>query len=166
MRRRFLRMIEREIAHARAGRPARIRAQLNGLADRRLIAALYQASQAGVEIDMMVREICALRPGVPGISERIRVTSLLGRFLQHARIFHFHNAGEDEYYIGSADWRPRNMRERVEIITPVSDPEHCARLDGILQETLSHPDTWVLQSDGTYVRGGTVIGPAAEVHAA
>ena len=161
MRRRFLRMIAREIEHAQAGRPARIRAQLNGLADRRLIAALYQASQAGVEIDMMVREICALRPGMPGVSERIRITSLLGRFLQHARIFHFHNGGDDEYYIGSADWRPRNMRERVEIITPVRDPEHCERLDSILQETLYHPDTWVLQSDGTYVRDGDVIGAQA-----
>lgn len=163
MRRRFLRMIEREVEHVKAGRRGLIRAQLNGLADRRLIAALYQASQAGVEIDMMVREICALRPGVPGTSDNIRVTSLLGRFLQHARIFHFHNGGDDEYFIGSADWRPRNMRERVEIITPVRDPEHRARLNGILQETLHHPDTWVLQADGMYVRAGDVIGavPAA-----
>ncbi len=157
MRRRFVRMIEREIEHARAGRPARIRIQMNGLADRRLIAALYQASQAGVEIDMMVREICALRPGVPGLSENIRVTSLLGRHLQHARIYHFHNAGEDEYYIGSADWRPRNMRERVEVVTPVRDPGHCERLDRILVETLAHPETWQLGPDGAYVRRGAVI---------
>ncbi|MGH7443739.1 MAG: RNA degradosome polyphosphate kinase, partial [Longimicrobiales bacterium] len=166
MRRRFLRMIHREVEHARAGRAARIRIQMNGLADRRLIAALYQASQAGVEIDMMVREICALRPGVPGVSENIRVTSLLGRFLQHARIFHFHNGGDDEYFIGSADWRPRNMRERVEVITPVREPEHCARLDGILQNTLYHPDTWVLRSDGAYIRNDEIIGAGEEENAA
>jgi polyphosphate kinase len=166
MRRRFLRLIQREVDHARAGRPARIRIQMNGLADRRLIAALYHASQAGVDIDMMVREICALRPGVPGVSDRIRVTSLLGRYLQHARIFHFHNAGEDEYYIGSADWRPRNMRERVEVITPVRDPDHCARLDGILQATLYHEDTWQLRSDGSYVRNDEVIGASEEESAA
>ncbi|MGH7445761.1 MAG: polyphosphate kinase 1, partial [Longimicrobiales bacterium] len=166
MRRRFLRMIHREVEHARAGRAARIRIQMNGLADRRLIAALYQASQAGVEIDMMVREICALRPGVPGVSENIRVSSLLGRFLQHARIFHFHNGGDDEYFIGSADWRPRNMRERVEVITPVREPEHCARLDDILQNTLYHPDTWVLRSDGAYIRDEEVIGGGEEENAA
>jgi polyphosphate kinase len=158
MQRRFLRMIQREAEHARAGRPARICMQMNGLADRRLIAALYQASQDGVEIDMMVREICALRPALPGISDHIRVTSLLGRRLQHARIFHFHNAGNDEYYIGSADWRPRNLRERVEIVAPVRDPSHRARLDRMLQDTLYHPDTWVLRPDGTYVRGSEVIG--------
>jgi polyphosphate kinase len=157
MQRRFVRLIRREAEHASAGRPARIRVQVNGLADRRLIAALYQASQAGVDIDMMVREICALRPAMPGVSDRIRVTSLLGRFLQHARIFHFHNAGDDEYFIGSADWRPRNMRERVEIITPVRHPEHRAILDRILDETLHHPQTWTLRPDGSYVRDLEII---------
>ncbi len=157
MRRRLLRMIDREIEHARAGRTGRIRIQMNGLMDRRLIGALYHASQEGVQIDMMVREICSLRPGVPGLSENIRVTSLLGRHLQHARIFHFHNGGDDEYFIGSADWRPRNMRERVEIVTPVHDPDHCARLDRILDETLNHPETWTLRSDGAYERGTQVI---------
>jgi polyphosphate kinase len=163
MRRRFLRLIRREAEHARAGRPARIRLQMNGLADRRMIAALYEASQAGVQVDTMVREICALRPGMPGISDNVRVTSLLGRFLQHARIFHFHNGGEDEYYIGSADWRPRNLRERVEIIAPVRDPNHRAELGRILDETLNHPDTWTLRSDGTYVRGQEVIGEMQRV---
>jgi len=157
MRRRFLRMIDREIGHARVGRTARIRIQMNGLMDRRLIGALYHASQEGVQIDMMVREICSLRPGVPGLSENIRVTSLLGRYLQHARIFHFHNNGDDEYFIGSADWRPRNMRERVEIVTPVLDPDHRARLDGILEETLHHPETWTLRGDGAYEQGVQVI---------
>src|SRR5690606_29786338 len=158
MQRRFLRMIRREAEHAQAGRPARIRIQMNGLADRRLIGALYEASQAGVQIDMMVREICAIRPGLPGISENIRVTSLLGRVLQHARIFHFHNAGDNEYYIGSADWRPRNLRQRGEFIAPVRDPTKRATLDRILHETLNHPDTWTLRPDGTYVRGSEVIG--------
>ncbi len=166
MRRRFLRMIQREIDHAQAGRPARIRIQMNGLMDRRLIGALYHASQAGVTVDMMVREICSLRPGVQGLSENIRVTSLLGRHLQHARIFHFHNAGDDEYFFGSADWRPRNMRERVEVITPVRDAEHCARLDEILTETLNHPDTWTLRGDGAYARDGEVIEAVSEETAA
>ena len=168
MRRRFVRLIEREAEHARAGGRALIRGQLNGLADRRLIAALYHASQAGVKVELMVREICALRPGVPGVSDNIRITTQVGRYLQHARIFHFHNAGEDEYYIGSADWRPRNMIERVEVATPVRDPEHQQRLSEILEHTLAHPDRWELRPDGTYVRGSEVIGalePAAETAA-
>ncbi|MGH7483931.1 MAG: polyphosphate kinase 1, partial [Longimicrobiales bacterium] len=158
MRRRFLRLIEREIEHRAAGRPAGIRAQLNGLADRRLIGALYGASQAGVPIELMVREICSLRPGVPGVSENIRAVSLLGRFLQHARIFEFQNGGQPEYFIGSADWRPRNLRERIEVITPVLDAEHCARLAAMLEETLNHPDAWQIRGDGSYVRGQQVVG--------
>jgi polyphosphate kinase len=165
MRRRFLRMIEREAEHARAGRPALIRGQLNGLADRRLIGALYRASQAGVRIELMVREICALRPGVPGVSDNIRIVTQVGRYLQHARIFHFHNGGEDEYYIGSADWRPRNMMERVEVATPVRDPDHQRRLSEILELTLRHPDAWELRPDGTYVRRGEVIGALEPVAA-
>lgn len=162
MRRRFLQLLEREVEHARAGRPAGFKAQINGLADRRLIASLYRASRAGVPIEMMVREICALRPGVPGVSENIRVVSLLGRFLQHARIFRFENGGNPEFYIGSADWRPRNMVERIEVITPVRDPSHAAVLDGILDETLNHPDAWEIRSDGSYARGEQVIGGTAE----
>lgn len=158
MRRRFLRLIEREAAHARSGRVAGIRIQVNGLADRRLIGALYRASQAGVRIDMMVREICALRPGVPSVSDGIRVVSLLGRFLQHSRIFHFRNGGEDEYYIGSADWRSRNLQERIEVITSVSRPEHHALLDRLLDETLNDPAAWQLRADGAYVRGADVVG--------
>ncbi|MGH7476984.1 MAG: polyphosphate kinase 1 [Longimicrobiales bacterium] len=158
MRRRFLQLIEREIAHARHGREAFIQAQLNGLADRRLVGALYRASRAGVRIQMMVREICTLRPGVPGTSDNIQIVSLLGRFLQHARIFRFHNDGDDEYFIGSADWRPRNLRERIELVTPVRDPEHREALGRVLHETLNHPDAWQLRSDGTYVRRDDVIG--------
>jgi polyphosphate kinase len=152
MRRRLLSLIERETAHARAGRPARIRVQLNGLADRRLIGALYRASAAGVRIEMMVREICALRPGMPGISENISVVSVVGRLLQHARITHFHNNGDDEYYIGSADWRPRNLAERVEVVAPVLDRAHHAVLDAVLDSTLNDPGAWHLGPDGEYHR--------------
>ena len=163
MRRRFLRMIEREAEHARAGGTAFIRGQLNGLADRRLIGALYRASQAGVRIELMVREICALRPGVPGVSDNIRIVTQVGRYLQHARIFHFHNAGRDEYFIGSADWRPRNMVERVEVATPVRDPDHQRRLSEILDVTLHHPEAWTLRADGTYLRAGELIGAVGAV---
>src|SRR5207248_10566132 len=119
---RFLALIAREAEHARAGRGGRIRAKLNGLADCTVIGALYRASQAGVEVELVVRGICMLRPGVPGLSERIRVVSVLGRFLAHCRIYHVANGGEPEYYVGSADWRPRNLRRRVEVGTPVADP--------------------------------------------
>jgi polyphosphate kinase len=149
---RFLALIAREADHARAGRGGRIRAKLNGLADCTVIGALYRAAQAGVEIDLVVRGICMLRPGIPGLSERIRVVSVLGRFLEHARIYHFANAGAPEYYIGSADWRPRNLRRRVEVITPVDDPAARARLDRILELELAEPGAWSLESDGSYTR--------------
>jgi polyphosphate kinase len=144
--------IERETAHAHAGRPARIRAKLNGLADTEVIQALYRASRAGVTIELVVRGLCTLRPGVPGHSDRIRVVSRLGRYLEHARIYHFVNGGEEEYCIGSADWRPRNLRMRVEVVTPVSDPEARARLDSLLTEELADPSGWLLRPDGSYVR--------------
>jgi polyphosphate kinase len=159
MRRRFLEAILREAEHAAAGRPCGIRAQLNGLADRRIIDALYEASAASVPIKLTVREICALRPGLPDISESIEVRSLLGRFLQHARIFRFENGGDPEYFIGSADWRPRNLAERIEVVTPVTHPEHRAELDRILRETFDHPDAWRLRADGGYYREGQSIDP-------
>ena len=161
MRRRFLEIIDREMGHAEAGRPARIRGQLNGLADRRMIAKLYEASQAGVEIDLAVREICALRPGIEGLSENIRVVSLLGRLLQHSRIFEFANGGEPEYYIGSADWRPRNLSRRVEVVVPVKAPALQERLAGILDDVLHHDAVWELRGDGAHVRGGQVVGGGA-----
>lgn len=151
---RFLALIAREAEHARAGRGGRIRAKLNGLADCTVIGALYRASQAGVDVDLVVRGICMLRPGVPGLSQRIRVVSVLGRFLEHARVYHFANAGKPEYYIGSADWRPRNLRRRVEVITPVTDPAARGRLDRILELELADPSAWTLQSDGAYTRNG------------
>ncbi len=149
---RVLALIDREAEHARAGRGGRIRAKLNGLADADVIGALYRAAQAGVEIDLVVRGICCLRPGVPGLSDRIRVISILGRFLEHGRIFSFANGGEPEYYIGSADWRPRNLRRRVEVATPILDPRCRARLEGILETELADPTAWELGPDGGYYR--------------
>ncbi|HEV8265310.1 MAG TPA: polyphosphate kinase 1 [Gemmatimonadales bacterium] len=151
---RLLALIARETAHARAGRPARIRAKLNGLADATVIQALYAASQAGVDVDLVVRGICTLRPGVPGLSERVRVVSILGQFLEHARIYHFANggAGADEYFLGSADWRPRNLRRRVEAMTPVFDAAARAKLDALLSAELANATAWVLQPDGSYER--------------
>ncbi len=149
---RFMALIARETEHARAGRGGRIQAKLNGLADATVISALYRAAQAGAQIDLVVRGLCMLRPGVPGLSERIRVVSVLGRFLEHARIYRFENAGAPEYFTGSADWRPRNLRRRVEVITPVIDAAARARLDRILALELTDPGAWQLQSDGSYVR--------------
>lgn len=152
MRRRFLELIEREGEHATAGRPAAIRAMMNGLTDPTIIAALHRASQAGVAIDLMVRGVCLLRPGVPEISDTIRIVSLAGQLLQHARIFHFRNGGDDRWFIGSADWRPRNFDARVELIADVPDPRHQARLDRILSDTLAASDAWILGADGVYRR--------------
>jgi polyphosphate kinase len=151
---RVLAMIERETANAQAGRPARIRAKLNALSDSTVIQALYRASQAGVAIDLVVRGICTLRPGVPGLSERIRVVSIVGRFLEHGRIYHFANAGDggEEYYIGSADWRPRNLRRRVEVMTPVFDSAARRRLDNLLTRELTTAEAWLLRPDGGYDR--------------
>jgi polyphosphate kinase len=149
---RLLAMIERETAHARAGRAGRIRAKLNALSDSTVIQALYRASQTGVDIDLVVRGICTLRPGVPGLSERIRVVSILGRFLEHGRIYHFTNAGDEEYYIGSADWRPRNLRRRVEVMTPVFDRAARRRLDEVLTRELTTAESCLLRPDGGYDR--------------
>ena len=159
MRARFIELIEREIAHAQAGRPAGIRLHINGLGDRLCIAALYRASGAGVPVEMMVRDLCSLRPGVKGVSENIRVVSVVGRLLHHARIFHFRNGGADEYYIGSADWRPRNFNERVEVVAPIQQADHQKELDEFLTETLNARRAWELRADGSYVRGSEVIGP-------
>ncbi len=152
MRERFLEMIERETALALAGRNGRIRIKINGLTDPAVIAALYRASQAGVRCDLVVRGICCLRPGVPGLSENIHVRSILGRFLEHSRIFEFWNDGAPEYFIGSADWRPRNLSRRVEVVTPIVDPEHRRTLSQILDEDLSNPSAWELMPDGSYSR--------------
>jgi len=147
-------LIDREAEHARQGRPARIIAKMNALLDKNIIHALYRASQAGVEIDLIVRGICALRPGVRGISDRIRVRSLVGRFLEHSRIYYFSNGGEEEIYIGSADWMPRNLYERVEVLVPLRDELLRERvrheiLDAYLADNRK---TRVLLSDASYIR--------------
>jgi polyphosphate kinase len=121
-------LIEREARHARRGRPARIIVKVNAVVDPPLIRALYRASQAGVEIDLIVRGQCTLVPGLRGISSRIRVRSIVGRFLEHSRIFYFENGGKLEIYLGSADWMPRNLYERVQVLYPLKDPHHCERI--------------------------------------
>ncbi|HEV8448846.1 MAG TPA: polyphosphate kinase 1 [Gemmatimonadaceae bacterium] len=142
--------IDREAAHARAGRPARITAKLNGLSDPDVVRALYRASNDGVEIDLVVRGICTIRPGIQGRSERVRVTSIVGRFLEHSRIYRFANGGSPRYFIGSADLRPRNLRRRVEVLVPIDDAEQRRRLDDILALYLGDPTGWDLRADGTY----------------
>lgn len=156
MRRFFVNLVEREIRNAMQGKTSGIFAKLNGIADREVVAALYRANAAGVDIDLVIRGICAVRPGVPGLSERIRVVSVVGRFLEHSRIFRFENAGSPEYYIGSADWRGRNLSRRVEAMTPILNSEHRARLDRILRRDFDNPGAWDLGPDGRYVRRGVV----------
>ena len=155
----FLGLIRREQEHAQAGRPAHIVAKINALLEPSIIEALYAASQAGVEIDLIVRGLCILRPGVKGLSERIRVRSIVGRFLEHSRIFHFANGGNDEIYIGSADWMPRNLFERCEVVFPVRDAAALARIhDEILPAYLA--DTLkarLQQPDGSYLRASKVL---------
>src|SRR4029077_18584526 len=123
-----LTLIDREAKYARAGRPASIFAKVNALLDERIIEALYRASQAGVQIELVVRGACALRPGLRGISSRIRVRSVIGRFLEHSRVFYFENAGKPEVYLGSADWMQRNLYARVEVLFPVQDPHLRERI--------------------------------------
>ncbi len=150
----LLQLIGRETAHAKAGRPSGIVAKMNALLDRATIEALYQASKAGVEIDLIVRGMCALRPGVKGLSERIRVRSIVGRFLEHSRIFSFTNGDRPEVFCGSADWMPRNLVERSEAVFPVDDAALSERLrNEILAAYLAdNTKARLLQSDGSYVR--------------
>ncbi|MFY9779332.1 MAG: polyphosphate kinase 1 [Candidatus Baltobacteraceae bacterium] len=150
----FVELIEREAAHARAGRRSGITAKLNAISDAGIAQALYGASQAGVPIELIVRGMCELRPGIPGVSETIRVRSVVGRFLEHSRIFVFENGGEREVYMGSADWMGRNLDRRVETIVPVLDPAIRRRIvDEILGTLLAdNVKTRWLRPDGTYVR--------------
>jgi polyphosphate kinase len=147
-------LIERETAHAKAGRPGRIVAKLNRLADANIIETLYEASQAGVSIDLIIRGICMLRPGVAGLSENIRVRSVVGRFLEHSRIMYFANDGNEEVYIGSADWMVRNLNRRVEVVCPVEDPRLKKYLkDDVLESYLrDNVNARELCADGTYER--------------
>ncbi len=153
MRDRFIQMIDREIDHAKAGRGGKIVAKMNALQDRKIILKLYEASQAGVQIDLIVRGFCCLVPGVKGISENIRVVSILGRFLEHHRIYYFQDGGLEEYYIGSADWMSRNLDYRVEAITPIEEPGLRASLKTILDTCLAdYGHCWQLNPDGTWTR--------------
>jgi polyphosphate kinase len=158
---RLVSLIDREAAHAKAGRPAYLIAKMNGLIDRRTVEALYAASQAGVEIDLIVRGMCSLRPGVSRLSERIRVRSIVGRFLEHSRIFCFGNGGKEEVYCGSADWMPRNLIERCEVMFPVTQADLHRRLrDEILGAYLAdNTKARLLQPDGEYVRAARVGEP-------
>jgi polyphosphate kinase len=153
LRDRFVNLIQRETKHAKEGRKGRIIAKVNSLSDKGIIAALYEASAAGVEIDLIVRGICCLKTGVPGVSEHIRVRSIVGEFLEHSRIYYFYNDGIEELYCASADWMPRNLDRRVEIMFPVESPELVARIKGILQTELDdNVKASVLQADGTYAK--------------
>ena len=152
LRRRMMNLIKRETEHARAGRAAHIAAKVNRLTDLQIIEALYEASQAGVKIDLIVRGACMIRPGEPGLSQTIHVRSVVGRFLEHSRIFYFANAGDEEVYIGSADWMTRNLDRRVEVVVPVLDPQ----LQKYLKDTViaaylrDNVKARVMRSDGTY----------------
>jgi polyphosphate kinase len=147
-------LIRREAEHARAGRPARIVAKMNSLVDPRIIASLYEASQAGVKIDLIVRGICCLRPGLPGFSENIKVRSIVDKFLEHSRIAYFSNGDKPEVFLSSADWMPRNFRRRVELMFPIESPALKARIiDEILAITMAdNVKARELEADGTYRR--------------
>ena len=158
----LLKRIEREARNARAGREARIVARMNALNEPRVVRALYAASQAGVGIDLVVRGACTLRPGVPGVSDNIRVRSILGRFLEHSRAYWFCNDGAPELFCASADWLERNLLRRVEVAFPILDPALAARvkaeaLDNYLADNV---DAWLLQPDGSYVRATPAPGEA------
>jgi polyphosphate kinase len=149
----LLTKIERECDHASAGKPARIIAKLNALTEPTIIQALYRASRTGVNIDLIVRGVCCLRPGVPGVSERIKVRSIVGRFLEHSRVYYFENAGEREIYCGSADWMDRNLFRRIEVAFPVESPELQSRVADDLKLYLADDtQAWVMNSAGTYAR--------------
>jgi polyphosphate kinase len=153
LRQRMQELIQRETAHARAGRPAAIKAKMNALVDPAIIALLYEASQAGVQIELVVRGMCSLRPGLEGVSDNIRVSSVIGRFLEHSRLFWFANGGSDEMYIGSADWMARNLDRRVEAVVPIEDPDLHARLLRLINTYLSDNSTaWDMQADGSFSR--------------
>jgi len=154
LRERMIELIKRETHNAEKGRPARIIAKMNRLADKEIILALYEASQAGVKIDLVVRGICMLRPGIMGLSENISVRSIVGRLLEHSRIYYFENGGDYELFIGSSDWMPRNLDRRVEVLTPVYNDELKQKLkDEILANYLrDNVKARRLMPDGSYER--------------
>ena len=159
-------MIRQEAAVAEAGGDGRIVAKMNALEDREIVAELYLAAMAGVDIDLIVRDICRLRPGIEGVTDTVTVRSIVGRFLEHSRIFYFGGDGEPAYFIGSADWMDRNLSRRVEAVAPIEDPTLRARLDDILEYYLSdNRRAWQLRSDGSYVRSRPDDRPVNDVQA-
>ena len=150
--REMMRAIENEITIAKAGRKGQIIAKMNALLEPEVIGALYHASQAGVQIDLIVRGVCALRPGVPGLSENIRVRSVIGRFLEHTRVFYFHNDGAEQLYLSSADWMGRNFFGRVEVCFPILDAVLRQRVidEGLKPYLEDNTRAWVMGEDGHY----------------
>jgi polyphosphate kinase len=154
LRQKLVELIRREIAHAVQGLPARLILKMNSLVDKQMIDLLYEASCAGVQVDLIVRGICCLRPGVPNLSDNIRVISVLGRYLEHSRIYYFWNNGDEQIYLGSADLMPRNLDHRVEVLFPVESPEHIRYLrDQVLECYLQdNRRARMMQPDGSYQR--------------
>ena len=164
MRQRFTEMVDREADHARAGRPARIIAKMNALVDADIIQHLYAASQAGVHVDLVVRGICCLRPGVRGVSDNISVISIVGRFLEHSRVFYFANNGDAELYFGSADWMPRNFDRRIEVVSAIEQALH-ARVCALLETCLAdNRQAWDLGPDGCYCQRKPGNQPVISTH--
>ncbi len=153
LRDRMVALVQREIEHCKNGNPGRIIAKMNSLVDPQMIKILYEASQVGVQIDLVIRGMCCLLPGIKGVSENIRVISIIGRYLEHSRIFYFHNNGQEEVFIGSADWMRRNLDRRVEAVTPIEDPGIVKDLKEILDIMLAdNRQAWDLQADGSYIQ--------------
>jgi polyphosphate kinase len=150
----MLNKIERETEHATKGKPGHIMARMNALTEPQIIKALYRASQAGVKIELIVRGICGLRPGIPGVSDNIHARSVMGRFLEHSRVYYFYNNGEPEIYCSSADWMPRNFFRRVETCFPIEDEQLRARVvdEALLLFLADNTQAWELQQDGSYKR--------------
>ncbi len=159
----FYRLIQQEIDHVRSGKSGRIVAKMNALVDPKMIESLYRASQAGVSIDLIIRGMCCLRPGVPGVSENIRVISIIGRFLEHSRIYYFNNGGDPKVFIGSADWMTRNIDRRVEVITPIDDSEISKDLQEILGIMLAdNRQAWDMHPNGSYQQRRPQVGTEEE----
>lgn len=157
----LLSLIEREATHAREGRPAHILAKMNALVHPEVIRALYEASRAGVQIDLIVRGICCLRPDLPGVSENIRVISVLGRFLEHSRAFFFHNDGDEQVFISSADWMERNLDHRIESTIPIENPRHRAELRRVMDVLMNdNRQAWDMQGDGSFIQRYPALGEA------
>lgn len=144
--------IDDEIAHAKAGKRAHIMVKVNALTERRLIAKLYDASQAGVKIELILRSMCCLRPQVKGLSENITVRSVIGRFLEHTRIYYFYNNGDERLYCGSADWMDRNLFHRVEVAFPIEDKKLFQQIyqDGLINYLQDNTQAWTLNGDGVW----------------